>query len=318
MKLFLSITLGLICLSSLSQSIDNKVSPYLDTVVSQFPNVRDITLNSTNDEAIFSAQSVMGDVSVLISAKKIDDQWAAPKVVSFSGRYFDLEPFFSKDGLTLYFVSNRPLDQTSDTIKDFDIWYVERATLSSHWSKPINMGAPINTEMDEFYPSITDSRNLYFTLNDPQLKQKDDIYVSKFINGNYTQPKRLGNGINSDGYEFNAFVSKDESYMIYTCYNREDGYGSGDLYISTKMENGNWSPSKNMGPNINSDKMDYCPYVDASTKTLYFTSKRNSSKSTSETYTNLKELLKSFNSYENGSSRLYQVSLDGIITRKNP
>lgn len=290
--------------------------PFLDTIVSQFPNARDIALTSTNDEAVFSAQSVMGDLSVLITVEKENELWVKPKVISFSGRYFDLEPFFSRDGLTLYFVSNRPLDQMSDSTKDFDIWYVHRTSLKDDWSQPINMGSPINSEMDEFYPSITDSKNLYFTLDNPNLNQKDNIYVSEFVNGTYTAPKQLGNSVNSAGYEFNAFVASDESYLIYTCYNREGGLGSGDLYISTKSEDGEWNPSKNMGDQINSDKMDYCPFIDESTKTLYFTSKRSELTGTFKSRVNLKELLESFNSYENGLSRLYQVTLDESITTK--
>lgn len=180
------------------------------------------------------------------------------------------------------------------------------------------MGSPINTEMDEFYPAITDSNNLYFTLDNPDLKQKDDIYVSEFIDGNYVQPKQLENGINSEGYEFNAFVASDESFLIYTCYNKEGDFGSGDLYLSKKSENGECTVAQNMGNQINSDKMDYCPFVDEATNTLYFTSKKNTLKPTFETQVNLKELLDAFNSYENGSSRLYKVSLDNLTTKKNP
>lgn len=304
--------LCIICLFSwqtFSQSSKDAVTPFLENIVIQFPNVRDLALNQEKDEAVFSAQSVMGDISVLVYVKKVNDVWINPEVISFSGRYFDLEPFFSKDGLELYFVSNRPMDQTSDKTKDFDIWYVTRNSKQEQWSKPKNIGAPINTEMDEFYPSIANNKNLYFTLDNPKLNQKDDIYVSEFKNGEYTQPRRLGDGINSNGYEFNAFVSSDESFLIYTCYNKEGGYGSGDLYISRRTENGEWSPAENMGNGINSDKMEYCPFVDESTNTLYFTSKRNSLKPTFQSTVNLKELIETFNSYENGLSRLYQVNL---------
>lgn len=293
-----------------SQEKEKTVQPFLEHIVSKFPNVRDLALTPKNDEAIFSAQSFMSDISVLVRVKKVNNEWSDPEVLPFSGRYFDLEPFFSNDGLTLYFVSNRPLDQTSSEVKDFDIWYVKRNSLDAEWSKPKNMGAPINSKMDEFYPVITASKNLYFTLDNPELKQKDDIYVSEFINGNYTEPKRLGDGVNSDGYEFNAFVASDESYIIYTCYNRKDGLGSGDLYISNKLENGEWSPSENMGATINSDKMDYCPFVDEATNTLYFTSKRNALKPTFDSKVDTEGLLKTFSSYENGLSRLYQTNFE--------
>lgn len=301
-----------------SLSFSQTVQPFMPDVVSKFPNVRDVAITENMDEIVFSAQSAMGDVSALVAIKKINDQWQEPEVINFSGKYFDLEPFFSRDGLSLYFVSNRPLDQTSDTTKDFDIWYSKRETLNANWSKPINMGAPINTAMDEFFPAITDSNNLYFTLDNPELKQKDNIYVSEFIDGTYTRPKQLGNGVNSDGYEFNAFVAGDESYIIFTCYNKEGGFGSGDLYLSSKLETGEWGPSKNLGGQINSNKMEYCPFVDETTNTLYFTSKRNSLKPTFETKLEINGLLEAFNTYENGLSRLYQISLDGIISKKTP
>ena len=299
-------------------SFSQSVEPFIPESVKEFPNVRDLAMTNDGNEIVFSAQSVLGDVSALVSVKKINNQWQKPEVVSFSGRYFDLEPFFSKDGLTLYFVSNRPLNQTSDTIKDFDIWYSERDNLDADWSKPMNIGAPINTNMDEFYPVITDSKNLYFTLDNPELKQKDNIYVSEFVDGKYVTPKQLGSGVNSEGYEFNAFVAADESYIIYTCYNKEGGLGSGDLYISKKMDNGEWSQAENMGPQINSDKMDYCPFVDQTTNTLYFTSRRNALKPTFEKQVGIDDLLETLNSYENGSSRLYQVSLEQILTKKSP
>ncbi len=281
----------------------------------QFPNVRDIAISPAQDEVVFSAQSYMSDISALVLSKKVANVWSQPEIISFSGQFFDLEPFFSNDGLSLYFASNRPIDALSTEVKDFDIWYVTRASKNAKWSEPINLGAPINTALDEFYPIITESINIYFTLDDPELKQKDNIYVSEFINGAYTSPKSVGTGINTDGYEFNAFVSPDESFMIYTCYNRSGGLGSGDLYISFKNDNGEWNPSENMGDTINTDKMEYCPFVDVASKTLYFTSKRNAIAPTFKSKSTTKELLDVFNRYDNGLSRLYQVDIGSFLKK---
>ena len=298
-----------------SQEIKKPV-PFLQDVVKQFPNVRDIALTSNENEVVFSAQSVMGDISALIYITKDKTGWSTPQILSFSGHYFDIEPFFSKDELTLYFVSNRPLASSSTETKDFDIWFVTRASISDTWSEPQNLGAPVNTEMNEFYPVVTDSKNLYFTLDNPSLNRKDDIYVSEFKDGVYTTPKPLGNNINSEGYEFNAFISRDESFLIYTCYNRKDGYGSGDLYISYKNENNEWTEAENMGNSINSDKMDYCPFVDTTSETMYFTSKRNSSSLNSNSGLTIEGLKQVFNSYENGSSRLYKMSIPDLKTKE--
>lgn len=304
-------TIVFVCFHTLFFSQNKKVEPFLETIITQFPNVRDLAIVN-NNEVIFSAQSVMGDFSALVTSKYENGTWSNPEVISFSGQYFDIEPFFSGDGLTLYFASNRPLDDTSNSPKDFDIWYTTRASLSDKWSQPKNLGAPINTSMDEFYPIITNSKNIYFTLDNPELKQKDNIYISEYINGKYSTPKILENTVNSEGYEFNAFIAPDESYLIYTCYNRPDGLGSGDLYISFKTENG-WTEAKNMGDVINSSKMEYCPFVDAN-NILYFTSKRLAPIEI-ENNLNIDELKTLFNSYENGASRLYKIDISELLKR---
>ncbi len=219
----------------------------------------------------------------------------------------------SPDGLRLYFSSDRPLDHTASELKDYDIWYVERKTPQAKWSEPINIGMPINTKDNEFYPSVTLSNNLYFTSDAAISKGKDDIFVSEYKNGKYEAPVSLSDSINSVGYEFNAFVAPDESFMVYTCYNREGGLGSGDLYISFKNNTRQWLKAQNMGTTVNSKVMDYCPFVDVKTGTLYFTSKRHSVKKQSDKKLSIEEVLQEMSVYENGLSKLYQVDMSHIL-----
>ncbi|WP_298236848.1 hypothetical protein [uncultured Algibacter sp.] len=293
----------------------NVVEPLIPDIVKKFLNVRDIAISPDGNDIMFSAQSVMGNISTIIYVKKNENTFSDPEIASFSGQFFDLEPFFSHDGLKLYFASTRPIDNSTLEPKDFDIWYVERETTNSIWSEPKNMGSPINSEHGEFYPSIATNGNFYFTRDNPELKRKDDIYVSEFKIGKYTEPKLLPDAINSDGYEYNAFIAPDESYLIFGCYNRKDGLGSGDLYISFN-ENGNWSQAKNLGNTINSKQMDYCPFVDQKTNTLYFTSKRDNTNTEFKKPLSINELDNVFNQYDNGLSRLYNVDIEFLLKTK--
>ncbi|MBO0323336.1 PD40 domain-containing protein [Muricauda sp. CAU 1633] len=283
------------------------VSPAVE-VLRDFDKVRDFTLDDSGSEAYFTIQSQTEDVSVISTATKTGDAWGTPLIAPFSGTYKDMEPFLSPDGLRLYFVSNRPLHDSISTTKDYDIWYVERFSKTAAWSKPINMGSLINTEHNEFYPAVAENGNFYYTGDRPDSKGEDDIFFSEFKNGTYTDPISLDENINSKTFEYNAYISKDDSYLIFGGYNREDGQGSGDLYISFKNAFGEWSKAKPLPQPINSKQMDYCPFVDEKNNILYFTSRRITNPD--GPIRNMQSLKLFLNSYENGNSRLYKTNID--------
>jgi len=284
-------------------------------ILAEYPKVRDFTMSLIAKEAYVTIQSPLEELAVIARLKLKDNVWAEPEIVSFSGTYKDLEPFLSPNGLRLYFVSDRPLYDSIASPKDNDIWYVERESVDAMWSEPINIQGPVNTEFDEFYPSIAENNNLYFTRDSPDTKGKDDIFFSEWGDAGYKNPVSMSDSINSASYEFNSYISPDESFIIYSGYNRKDGYGSGDLYISFKSEEGVWSKAKNIGGEINSAQMDYCPYVDIKNGVLYFTSRR-STIDKKVRYNSLDKFALEINKYENGYSRIYKVSVKDKLLPK--
>ncbi|WP_185154459.1 PD40 domain-containing protein [Fulvivirga sp. M361] len=283
------------------------VEPAIE-ILKGFPKVRDFTLSATGKEGYITVQSPLEEISVLARITKNAGDWTMPEIVSFSGKYKDLEPFLLPDGLRLYFVSNRPVTTVDSAVKDFDIWYVVRDNDKADWGVPVNLGWPVNSEYNEFYPTLASNNNLYFTSDAPAAKGKDDIFLSTWNGSEYTSPIPMGEAINTEGYEFNAYVSSDESYLIFSGYNREDGLGSGDLYISFRDENQDWSVARNLGEGINSKYMDYCPFLDTSTMTLYFTSRRSAIRNV-DSFRSLTAFMDEINRYENGLSRIYKISV---------
>ncbi|BDD11500.1 hypothetical protein FUAX_39320 (plasmid) [Fulvitalea axinellae] len=305
----INILIGLCLFSLIAYGQNTKSATIAIKSLTDFPCVRDFTLSSNGQEAYTTIQSNLGDISVIVRIKKINTRWGEPTIVPFSGKYKDLEAFLSPDNLRLYFVSNRPLDSSSDQPKDFDIWYVERSDINAEWGAPKNVGSPVNTSYDEFYPSVTANKNLYFTSDNPGSKGKDDIYYCAWNNSGYSEPINLGDSINTNGYEFNSFVSPDETFLIFTGYNRKGGLGSGDLYISFRDNTSHWSKAINLGPEINSKFMDYCPFFDSTSGELYFTSKRRSFEKINN-FKSIEALLKELNKDENGLSRIYRITVD--------
>lgn len=277
---------------------------FLPELFSGLPNVRDFSMNKAQDEFYFTVESYLKEYSFIAYSKKVNGIWQSPKTVSFSGQYKDLEPFLSPDGLKLFFASNRKDNVSTETKTDMDIWYVTRKSISSEWSKPINIGSNVNTSANEFYPSVTNNGDLFFTAEYENSLGKEDIYVSRFVNGTYTKPSPLSSDVNSEKYEFNAFVAPDESFIIFTSYGRKDDMGRGDLYISEKGENNQWKKAKHLSK-INTKRLDYCPFVDLNTQTLYFTSNPSEISKSLKHKMTFKKIVDYINNTPNGLSRIY-------------
>lgn len=276
-----------------------------------FSSLRDFCISDDGNEIYFTVQSPSEDISRIAFMKKVKGKWSDPELMPFSKEYSDLEPFLSPDQLRLYFVSNRPLDAKEEKSKDYDIWYTERKQTGDAWSDPVNLGAPVNSPHDEFYPSLSRNGNLYFTADRPGGAGKDDIYCCRWKDKSYEAPVMLGGEVSSSGYEFNAFISRDEKFMIYTRYNSPGGKGSGDLYIVYRDTTGNWQGAKNLGEIVNTKFMEYCPYYDEKQKLLYFTSKRNALHN--RHFNHLSELQDYIRTGENGLSKIYKVKLEVIL-----
>jgi hypothetical protein len=254
-------------------------------IVSDAMSNRDMAISPGGDEFFYTIQSAYGQVSTVLyihysfgsrgagaADGEIKAGWSAPEIAPFSGVYGDLEPAFSIGGDTLYFVSNRPL-RNGDPIKDYDIWMVKRDKLNAyHWGEPVRLDTLINSGKDEFYPSAARNGNLYFTRNMLENgKGGEDIVVSEWKNGRYQPPYSLPEAINSAKGEFNAFVDPDEQFLLFSSYGRKDDLGGGDLYLSCKNSKGQWLPAAHLDSTLNSEGIDFCPFVSPDKKYLFFT-----------------------------------------------
>lgn len=295
-----------LCFTAVNGQELSKVSPF-HTQLNRFDNLRDLCISSDGNEAYFTIQSPDGTISQIVCLKKKRDKWQDPELLHFNRPFMFLEPSLTPDNQRLYFVSDQPLPGGEKKKKDFDIWYVDREE-DGEWSEPVNPGAPLNSEYDEFYPSVSKNGNLYFTAVKPDGLGKDDIYVSRWNGSSFESPEMLQAPVNSEGYEFNAFISPDEKFLLYSKYNAFDGFGSGDLYIVRRDDAGNWRAPENLGEPLNTKFMEYCPFYDAGTKTLYFTSRRSDLKP--RDFKHVGELQAFIQNNPNGQSKLYKIQLD--------
>ncbi|MEP6647279.1 MAG: exo-alpha-sialidase [Saprospiraceae bacterium] len=285
----------------------DSVKLFGEGIISTRYNERDMAITSNGDELFYSLGTYNQSLRVIIHLTKKNNQWAEGEVMSWSGRNNDIEPFISPDGKSLFFASNRPI--AGDTTReDFNIWVSTKN--GDEWTAPIALDTIINTKVDEFYPSVGKSKSLYFTAAHPGNNGKEDIYISKMLDGKYKTPVPLDTNVNSATYEFNAFVSPSEDTIIFSSYGRKDDLGGGDLYISIKNKEGAWQKAHNLGSGINSDGLDYCPFIDYPRHTFYFTSNRHPTlKSRIENSTKFKEMA---DNTLNGLDNIYVIDLKAV------
>lgn len=149
---------------------------------------------------------------------------------------------------------------------------------------PKNMGPNINTEYDEYSPTLTvDEQTFIFTRQRPRDDQtihsmafEEDFFISNMVNGEWTPSQRMPAPINSHGNEGAQCISPDGQTLYLTICNKPDGIGSCDLYSASRQGN-TWSKPVNMGNIVNSATWDSQPTISPDGKTLYFASARSGS-----------------------------------------
>lgn len=200
--------------------------------------------------------------------------WTTPIPLITNNTFSYNDPFLSPSEDRLYYISDMPRNE-QDTIKDIDIWYSQKE--QEGWSKPINAGENINSDRNEYYISFTQDGTMYFASNKNSSLERGhdfDIYFAPFANGTFKEAVKESEAINTKRYEADVFIAPDESYIIF-CSFRRSGLGEGDLYISFKDDNGNWTEAQNMGEPINSKNHELCPFVTHDGKYFFYTSNQD-------------------------------------------
>ena len=236
---------------------------------------RDIALTPDGREMLFSVGGPgYAWMTILFTRRLSDGSWTRPVAAPFTAQLpaTDIEPFVAPDGQRLYFVSDRPRDAARGATADHDIWFVEREPAG--WGEPRNLGAPVNSPDEEYFPSLTRDGTLYFT-RERRGEGTGSIYRSRRTDGRYAEPEKLPAAVNGGSARFNAFVAPDESYLILSIVGRPDAIGRSDYYVCFRGSDDSWSEPLNLGERINVPRGEgYAPFVSPDGKYFFFMSRR--------------------------------------------
>lgn len=194
-----------------------------------------------------------------------------PNINSENDEYW---PSLSADESIMVFTQLLPIDARNPLTRgnrQEDLYY--SLYEDGAWQPAENAGRPLNTYDNEGAQSISgNGRFMVFTA----CGRKDgyglcDLYFSVWENGGWTDPLNMGSAINSKHSEKQPSLSADGRFVYFTS-DRPGGLGKYDLWMSSRLPDGNWSPPVNLGENINTKDFDQSPFIHPDNKTMYFSS----------------------------------------------
>jgi hypothetical protein len=143
---------------------------------------------------------------------------------------------------------------------------------SGEWTEAVSVGSVLNSEdYHEGPESISTDNNQFFIF------KGGDIYLAKSLGATWGEPTKLGKPINSDSWDADICFSADGMTLFFA--SKRPGFTTSvtdtaqnvDIWV-TMQKDGQWAEPVNLGPIINTPKIDRTPFLHADGKTLYFAS----------------------------------------------
>jgi hypothetical protein len=172
-----------------------------------------------------------------------------------SDTFHTISPFVSFDGNSIYFASTRP-----GGYGGLDIWVSEWDGVM--WDEPTNLGPNINTNNNEFGPSLTLSEDeIYFSRVDGQYDGGDQIesgiiFYSHKINNEWSVAEPLPEPVNINNHAWEPSITADGQKLYFSARRPEN-----PLYCFAYVSNrtgGLWSVPEALNSNVN--HLMWCPW----------------------------------------------------------
>lgn len=225
------------------------------------------TVTADDSTIIFTRRSNHEDF--YISSRVDESNWtkavSLSNIINTSGN--EGAQCISPDGQYLYFAGCG----RADGLGKCDIYYSKLE--GNAWSKPQNIGAPINSPYWESQPSISpDGKTIYFVSDRKGGYGSYDIYLSRYLgNGKWSNPVNLGPNINTDGSELSPFIHSDNQ-TLYFSSDGWPGFGEHDIFMSKKQANKMFEKAKNIGYPINTSQEESSLFISNDGKKAMFAS----------------------------------------------
>jgi Tol biopolymer transport system component len=224
-----------------------------------------LAFSPDGNECFFVVWGVKFSSAKIFWTKRVDNVWTPQVEAPFSVGHYVTGPSFSADGTKLYFGGR----------ECHAIWMSQRTT--EGWSDPQRLASPINSGSRDFAYSETSDGVGYFASDRPGgqgTSNLNDLWRMRQTPGRPLEVENLGAVVNSTDADFDPYIARDGSYLIFTS-ERPGGIGRSDLYESFADGKGGWTAPANLNdysPGINlAGYATVGPSISPDGKYLFFT-----------------------------------------------
>ncbi len=142
---------------------------------------------------------------------------------------------------------------------------------SSHWSTPeLFEELPGKQNLSALSIAADGMTAVVGVCNRPDaIFQSCDIYQSQWLDGRLGNLTPLGKTVNTEWWEGQPCISSDGSLLFFAS-DRKGGHGGTDIYMCTKLPNGQWGSPVNLSFNTSGNELS--PFIAKDNQTLYFAS----------------------------------------------
>jgi len=162
------------------------------------------TISNNKDYIIFSSdkEEGLGKNDLYICKKLPNDKWAKPINMGniINTEHEELSPYLCDNGMTLYFSSTG-----HNSIGGFDIFVSYFDLTKKEWSKPTNVGYPLNTAYDNIAISFSKNKKYAYVATHKKDSYGDlDIYKVTFIDATPSYTVLKGHVLDKDSITIKA------------------------------------------------------------------------------------------------------------------
>ncbi len=203
----------------------------------------------------YSKKNSLGDKDLAIADWNGSTWVENSRTISLNNKY-DNEVFHIDSQGTVFF-QKAVLDPAGRAI--FGIF--SSVLNQNQWSEPIKQNIKYfnNKSEDQSFCVNKNADVIIFSMQSYFSYGVEDLYVSfKKTDNNWTEPKNLGNTINTAFEEFTPFLDDDDRTLFFSSNGHKGGYGSKDIWVSYRLDSTwtKWTEPLNLGPKVNTIGME--------------------------------------------------------------